>query len=267
MATRSKPSDGGVQSSTADSTQVTWTPQRSANRLALARPTGEKSTPVTSHPCSASQIELRPSPQARSTARPAGRSDGLGHQELVGRARPHQLVAAVALVPLPAVHGHLLRSDRRAHMPAPPGASAGTRRLRTRARAHRPNQRRPFVAVRGWPWHRSAGSTCPSTCSTCMPHPFQDGRPHCLHVTAAHICRSSRRSERRRAHWCSLRMIFAIFRLMARNRVELGDQARAGPKGLGRRERCTGDVVGGVVHRPLLSYSGIRCQPGRALAL
>ena len=48
---------------------------------------------------------------------------------------------------------------------------------------------------------------------------------------------------------------------------ELGDQARAGPKGLGRRERCTGDVVSGVVHRPLLSYSGIRCQPGRALAL
>ena len=37
------------------------------------------------------------------------------------------------------------------------------------------------------PWHRSARATCPSTCSTCMPHPFQVGRPHSLHVTAAHI--------------------------------------------------------------------------------
>ena len=71
MATRSKPSGGGVHSSTTASTQVTWTHLRSANRLALANPTGEKSTPVNFQPCSASQIELRPSPQARSTARPA----------------------------------------------------------------------------------------------------------------------------------------------------------------------------------------------------
>ena len=48
---------------------------------------------------------------------------------------------------------------------------------------------------------------------------------------------------------------------------ELGNQARAGPEGFGRRERCTGDVLCGVVHRPLVSYSGMRCQPGRALAL
>lgn len=48
---------------------------------------------------------------------------------------------------------------------------------------------------------------------------------------------------------------------------ELGDQVRAGPKGPGRRERGVGDAGIGVVHRPLLSYSGIRYQPGRALAL
>ena len=257
MATRSKPSDGGVHSSTADSTQVTSTPRRSANRSALARPTGEKSTPVTSQPCSASQIELRPSPQARSTARPACKPDGLGDQELVGRARPHQLVAAVALVPLPAVHGH-------------PSASApvpsAVRWPDSVDRAHRPNQRRPSSPCGGGPGTGPSG----------------DVAQHLLHVHAAplpgraaallarHCCTHRlflSRSERRSAQRCSLRMIFAIFRLMARKPFELDEQARAGPKGLGRRERRTGDVVCGVVHRPLLSYSGIRCQPGRALAL
>ena len=72
-ATRSNPSGGGLHSCTADSTQVASTFQSAANRRAFARPTGEKSTPVTSQPCSASHTALRPSPQARSTARPGGR--------------------------------------------------------------------------------------------------------------------------------------------------------------------------------------------------
>ena len=40
---------------------------------AFIKPTGEKSTPVTSQPLSASHIVLRPSPQPRSTARPGAR--------------------------------------------------------------------------------------------------------------------------------------------------------------------------------------------------
>jgi len=36
-------------------------------------------------------------------------------------------------------------------------------------------------------WHRWAFGTWPNTCSTCWPQPFQEGRPHVLHVTCLHI--------------------------------------------------------------------------------
>ena len=45
---------------------------RLASARAFARPISEKSTPVTRQPRSASQTALRPSPHARSSARPAG---------------------------------------------------------------------------------------------------------------------------------------------------------------------------------------------------
>ena len=52
---------------------------------------------------------------------------------------------------------------------------------------HRPNQRRLFVSELARHWHRFARAMSPITCSTCLPHPFQDGRPHCLHVTSTHM--------------------------------------------------------------------------------
>src|SRR5664280_1654442 len=114
-------------------TQVTCTPQRSADRLAFARPTGEKSTPVTSQPCSASQIEFA-TLTAGKIHRPARRkSDDLSNEELAGRARPHQLVAAVVLVPLLSVHCRTFSSSEKTQ--GTPGAQRGEAEVPPRALA------------------------------------------------------------------------------------------------------------------------------------
>ena len=59
---------------TSASTHSMMTPVSAAISRALPRATAEKSTPVTSQPRRASQMALRPSPVARSSALPAGRS-------------------------------------------------------------------------------------------------------------------------------------------------------------------------------------------------
>ena len=55
---------------TSATTQSTSTPRLAASSVALASATSEKSTPVTCQPRSASQTAFRPSPQAKSSARP-----------------------------------------------------------------------------------------------------------------------------------------------------------------------------------------------------
>ena len=67
------------------------TPASAASRRPLAMPASAKSTATTSHPWRASQMALRPSPQARSSARPARESVDLRWQEAVRLRRPDQL--------------------------------------------------------------------------------------------------------------------------------------------------------------------------------
>ena len=68
-----EPGGGGryVVTSARIHTTLTWCCW--ARWWALSRPTREKSTPVTSHPWAASQTASRPSPQARSSARPGAK--------------------------------------------------------------------------------------------------------------------------------------------------------------------------------------------------
>jgi hypothetical protein len=75
MSTRSKAARAGWYSPRSATTQSTWpsrTPWAALSLRPLSRPTLEKSTAVTDQPRSASQTELRPSPAARSSARPGG---------------------------------------------------------------------------------------------------------------------------------------------------------------------------------------------------
>ena len=62
-------------------------------------------------------------------------------------------------------------------------------------------------------------------------------------------------------------MIFAIFRLMARKRPNWTIRLVRARRVLAVGSGAPAMSSCGVVHRALLSYSGIRCQPGRALAL
>ena len=55
---------------TSATTQSTSTPRCAARRRPLSMPAAEKSTATTDHPCSANHTALRPSPAARSSARP-----------------------------------------------------------------------------------------------------------------------------------------------------------------------------------------------------
>ena len=85
----------------------------SRRRSVVCRPfsiaTADQSMAVTCHPRAASQRALRPSPQARSRARPGGREASSDSTNWLGPADQHQLRAGVPLVPGVGVHAVLSR--------------------------------------------------------------------------------------------------------------------------------------------------------------
>ena len=91
--------------------------RRPASRRPLSSATWEKSTAVTSHPRAASQIALRPSPAARSTARPGGRSASSASTNWFGVTDQTSSVSAYLCVPLPGVHAVTLLPARNAGKP------------------------------------------------------------------------------------------------------------------------------------------------------
>ena len=89
---------------TSATTQSTSTPASAASRRPLAIPASAKSTATTSQPWRASQMALRPSPHATSSARPGSSPPTSGGRKRFGSADQTSSVAGVALVPGRRVH-------------------------------------------------------------------------------------------------------------------------------------------------------------------
>src|ERR1039458_10065378 len=116
---RSNAAIGGSQVTTSDLIHSTSTPRWAVIDRALSNPTAEKSTPVASHPLSASHMSLRPWPHG--VAAPATRDvecaarhqvATLLDEESIRIGLPDELVGRVPRVPHRAVHLSSLRSSR-----------------------------------------------------------------------------------------------------------------------------------------------------------
>src|SRR5271165_4428235 len=132
MSTSSKAARAGSYSLRSATTQSTWlssTPRSVLSLRPFSSPTREKSTAVTDQPRSASQTELRPSPAARSSARPGGRSASSAATNLFGyidHSNPapeyrssHCCLSTRPLSPMTGAAGKLCRRSHRGRLTRP----------------------------------------------------------------------------------------------------------------------------------------------------